>query len=313
MMRGTDPAAQRFLSALDRLDRDLSRIQRQVGSGRRIETPVDAPDDVSPMLVLRGRLDRTAQTLRNLERVKTEVDSGESAISDVVEAMDRAVSLGTRGATETQTVAGRAGLGQQLQMILEQAVGASALMIDGRYVFSGDTDTVAPYKLNLTLPKGVEDYQGSDSTRQIEHPSGERFSVGRTAEQLFDAPGASVFAALNRLRLALTNGPVEGSPTYDVDYAAQSDEIAAAVTDVKNAQKHLGSELAGYGAVQEHVHQALNFAYEDQVRQRKELTAVEDTDVTAAIIELQTASVHRQAALGVRANMPQGSLFDYLK
>ncbi len=313
MMRGPDAASERFLSALDRLDRDLSRIQRQISSGRRMETPVDAPDDVSPMLVLRGRLERTLQTLRNVERVKTEVDSGESAISDVVEAMDRAVSLGTRGATETQTVAGRVGLGQQIQMILEQAVGSSGLIIDGRYIFSGDKDTVAPYKLNLALPNGVEDYQGSDSTRQITHPSGERFAIARTAQQLFDAPGASVFAALNRLRLALVNGPVEGSPTYVTEYAAQSEEIAAAVADVKNAQKHLGSELAGFGAVQERVNQALNFAHEDEVRQRAELSSIEDTDVTAAIIELQTATVHREAALGVRSRMPQGSLFDYLK
>jgi flagellar hook-associated protein 3 FlgL len=313
MMRGADAASQRFLAAIDRIDRDLARIQRQVGSGRRIETPVDGPDDVSPMLVLRGRLERTLQTLRNLERVKTEVDSGESAISDVVAAMDRAVSLGTRGATETQTVTARAGLGQQIQMILEQAVAFSGIVIDGRHVFSGDNDTVAPYKLNLALPKGVEDYQGLDSTRQIAHPSGERFDVGRTAQQLFDAPGAGVFAALNRLRLALVNGPADDSPTYEAEFAAQSDEIAAAVTDVKNAQKHLGSELAGFGALQERVNQALEFAHKDEVRQRAELSSIEDTDLTASIIELQTARVHREAALGVRSNMPQGSLFDYLE
>ncbi|HWR49747.1 MAG TPA: flagellin [Bryobacteraceae bacterium] len=312
MMRGTDAASQRFLAAVDRLDRDLERIQRQVGSGRRIETPVDAPDDVSPALILRGRLESTLQTLRNLERVKTEVDSGESAIADVVEAMDRAVSLGTRGATETQTVAGRDGLGQQIQMILEEAVAASAIVIDGRHIFSGDNDGTAPYKLNLGLPNGVEDYQGSASTRRIAHPSGERFAVGRTAQQLFDEPGASVFAALNRLRAALANGPVEGSATYEADYAAQSDEIASAVADVKNAQNHLGRELAGFGAQQERVNHAINFANKEVVRHRTELSSLEDTDVTAAIIELQTAVVHRDAALGVRSKMPQGSLFDYL-
>jgi flagellin-like hook-associated protein FlgL len=148
------------------------------------------------------------------------------------------------------------------------------------------------------------------------HPAGTRFALSRTAQEIFDSSeaGKNVFAAVNALRLALTNGPTvpEDDPDYGTQLAAQTAAVGDALLAVRQARDHLSAELAHAGVVQNRVEEAIQFASKLELRQRTALSNLQDADVAAAALELTQAQTHQEAALQARAMLPTSSLFDYL-
>ena len=56
MIKGPDARSERFLSDLATINGRIGKAQREITSGRRINTPSDAPDEISHLLSLRTSL-----------------------------------------------------------------------------------------------------------------------------------------------------------------------------------------------------------------------------------------------------------------
>jgi flagellar hook-associated protein 3 FlgL len=316
MIDPLEPSAARFLANLSRVQARAERAQRQISSGLRVSSPSDAPDSLQDLLLARQHLEEVVQITANLNRAKNEADTAEQVLAAAARSLDQAVKTGAQGASSLTSPETRLTLAATVQGVLEQLVVVSCTNVEGRYLFSGDTDQVAPYALDLAAPNGVTAYAGSDATREMMHPGGTRFALSRTAQQIFDNPaaGKSAFAAVNALRLALENGPtvpVE-DPAYNVQLDAQTQAVNDALQVVRGVREHLGAELAYAGVVQNRVDEALQFAAKLELRERTALGNLQDADIAAAALELSQARTHIEAALGSRALLPRSSLFDYL-
>lgn len=300
MVRSLDPSTEGFLNNLNNIAARMEKAQRDISTGLRIHSVSDDPDQISTLLQARADLAAAGQNQINLGRVKAEVDAAEQALQQAVSQLDRVQTLGAQGFTDTATADSRAALANELGAILENLAGLSRTAVEGRYVFSGDADQQAPYTVDLTQPDPVSAYMGSAATRQIQHPNGSRFSVARTAQEIFDSanPAENVFDAVNNLRVALLNN----------DSAA----IEAALPNVASAQEYLGRQLAFYGTVQNKVASAMEFGDRLKLQLQTHVTSLQEADLTEAILELNQAQLQQQAALQTRAQMPRGSLFDYL-
>jgi flagellar hook-associated protein 3 FlgL len=316
MLNSISPSAARFLADLERIQERVDRAERQISSGRKINSASDDPDVVQELLVARGRLAQATQIKQNLGRAKAEVDTGEQALEQAVKALDRAATVGAQGANSITTPETRRTLAIEVQGVLEHLVSISQTRVEGRYLFSGDSDQTAPYTLDLTRANGVSAYAGSAATREMMHPAGTQFALGKTALEIFDSStsGENVFAAVNRLRLALTNGPTvpPTDPAYQTQQDAQTAAIVAALQELDSARNHLSGELAYYGVIQNRVDEAIDFANKLELREKTAVSNLEDADVAAAALELTQATQHQQAALAARAQLPRTSLFDYL-
>ena len=300
MIRALNVSSERFLSHLSQIQKRLEAAQRQISSGRKLATPSDDPDHVSAVLQARADLEQVRQIRKDLSRVKAEVDTAEQALQETALLLDRVKTLGAQGINGTQTAATRGMIAVELEVIFGQLVNIARSSVDGRFIFSGDSDQAPPYTVDLTQPNGVSAYAGSAATRQTRHPSGTTFSIARTAQDIFDSanPGSSIFAAVNSLRAALQNN----------DEAA----MATAFGNVNGAANHLNQVLASYGSGQNQVQEALNVSSNLEVTLQSELSVIQDADLAAAILELQQGQTAQEAALTSRAQLPRGSLFDYL-
>lgn len=288
------PSDELFLANTRRVQQRIDTATRQIASGKRLNLIGDDPDRVGLLLAARSDLARVEQTGRNLSQVKTEVDTAEGVLQTALKAMDRAATLGAQGATSFATTQSRAVLAGEVQSILDQMVGFSRTEVQGRYLFSGDSDQTPPYESTIS------GYAGSDATRRILHPTGGSFPVARTAQQIWDSaePEKNVFAALGALRDALL---------ADDDAA-----IDAALPALRGATDHLNAELAFYGAAQNRVTEASDAANTELTRLRTQISEIEDTDLLEASLNLNAATRDQQAALQARAKAERGSLFDYL-
>jgi flagellar hook-associated protein 3 FlgL len=306
MIQGFDAIRDTFLANLNSLQARMATTQAQLSSGERVSTASDDPSAVGDILQLEFNISGVKQTQANLNSVKGEVDTAESAIQSAGALLDQARTLGLQGANGTQTASGRAALAQAVQQVLGQLVDISRTSYQGSYVFSGDQSTSPAYALNLASPTGVDRLLNNPSTRLAQDVNGVTFAVSLTAGQIFDhrnpddsvAPD-SVFAALNSLQLALANNDQTG--------------IASALTSLSTAQDHMEQLHSFYGATQNRITNSLDLAQKYQTQWEASLGQVKDTDIAAATTELASENLSQQAALQAQGAMPRSSLFDYLK
>ncbi len=301
MLSSLPPATNRFLRELSRINERMMTAQDQLGSGLRIKNASDEPDQISSLLQLRSELERNSQVRANLNRVKTEVDDGESSLQDAVSVVEQIRTLGAQGNTGTQTAETRQILADQISTLLEELVGLSNTQVDGRYIFAGDADNVMPYTLDWQQAAPVSTYGGTAATRQIALPNGSKTSISRTAQEIFDSPtpGENVFGSVIALRDALL--------------ADDQDAIGTALGQVTSANTYLNRQLGFYGKVQNQVVDALDDASSRDLQLRTQIAAIEEADATSAILELQQATFQQDAALSAHAQIPRRSLFDYFK
>ena len=301
MIKGPDARSEKFLNDLAGINNRVGRAQREITSGRRINTPSDAPDEISHLLSLRTSLSSTEQVKANLGRVRTEVDAAEQALGHATEIVDRVQVLGAQGASDLLDAAGRRTLSAEVDQLLGQLVNLANSEIGGRFIFAGDTDQVPPYSFDPSQDDAVSSFQGSSTTRQVGHPSGSRFAISKAANTIFEAPAAAddLFGSVNALRNALRDNDTAGAKL--------------ALANVRTAAKYLNNQHAFFGGAQNQVNEATDFAEKQIVRLKRQISGVEDADITAAILDLTQGLQSQSAALAAEARRPRTSLFDYLR
>jgi flagellin-like hook-associated protein FlgL len=85
------------------------------------------------------------------------------------------------------------------------------------------------------------------------------------------------------------------------------------VVALREVSGHLNRQLGFYGAVENRIAEAVADASKIGLRLKTTLSELEDADVTAAILELNSVELNQRAALSSRALINRSSLFDYLK
>jgi flagellin-like hook-associated protein FlgL len=305
MITNLDPEASLFLANVNRIQQTLAQATAQVSSGLKIAVASDAPDEIGTLLQLRADEASNTQVQSNLSLAQTDAQTADSALVSAILLMDRATTLATQGATATSTAATNAALAQEVESLQAEMVSYSQTQVTGRYIFSGDLNGSPSYSLDLSAPTGVDQLSNAASTVQIQNPAGGSFPASKTAQEIFDdqnpdgSPATdNVFAALNALRLALTNN--DGTA------------VTASITNLQAASEHLNSMEAFYGTVEDQIQDASSFSSSYDTELQTEIGKTQDADVTAAATILTEANTQLQAAYQSQGEMPKTSLFQFL-
>lgn len=299
MINNLNSSDSRFVSALERIQDRMELAQRELSSGKRIFVASDEPDGISALLSVRSELESTEQAKLNLGRTKAEVDAAENGLQTAVKIMERARVLAGQAQSGFNDEPTWLALQQESADLTQQLLNVSNLAIEGRYIFSGNSDTTQPFTYDPNIG-AVNPYAGSAATRQSLFPGGNPFGVARSGGEIFDSqnPGESAFAALRELQLSLEARDVTAT--------------REAMVNIEGAQKHVASQLSTYGAIQRRVIEANAAAEATSLRLKTQLARLEEADATQSIIDLQQAEFQQRAALQTRGAMPKTSLFDYL-
>lgn len=302
-MKGIESISERFLVDLSRLEKRNARAQQQLSSGLRVARSSDAPDSVKDIVDLRSQLSRSTALRTNYNRATAEVDSGEAALRVAVSLLERARTLAAANAGDTAV--NRSAAAIEVRQLHEQLVSLTRTSTEGRIVFSGDLDGTALYSSNWTAPGGIVRLAQAQNTRVIEDVAGSRFSLSRSAHEIFDARNSDdTFAAGNAFNAIYSLGrALENNSADDVQSATQL---------LNDAFDHMGRQLTFYGVVQNRVRDAIDLNQKAALAYASELSAAQDADITAATLELNATLLHQQTALAAHGKLPRQTLFDYL-
>lgn len=300
MISALSPSAQKFLTGLDTIQQRLQTAQNELTTGLQINNVSDNPSEIADIWQLNSQLDQTNQIQTNLGQVATEVNTAQSSLQSAVTAVEQAETYGAQGATDTASATTRQDLANSLSAILQELVSTANTTVQGRYIFSGDSDQTAPYSYDPTQPNPVSAYQGAASTREILGPDGTSFAVALTAQQIFDSSNAqtNVFASIT--------GLIQGLQSNN-DAA-----ISSALSSLQSSNSYLNQQLAFYGTVQDRVQGAQNFGQNYVTQLKTQLSGIQDANEAADITNLTQAQTEFQAALSSEAQLPRTTLFDFL-
>jgi len=300
MITNLTPTSAIFLANVNRLERSLAEANAEISSGKKVNVASDDPGEIQSLLQLRTDERQNTQIQSNLNSATADADSADTALASAIQLMDTAVSLATQGANATTTASGRQDIAQQIAGIQAQMVSISQTQVQGRYIFSGDQENNPTYQLDLNNASGngVDMLSNSAATRQVEDPQGGTFTASETAQQIFDTSGASVFAALNSLRLNLLANNQTG--------------IGNAIPALQAASQHLNTMEAFYGNVENRITNSQAFANQYDTQLKTAISNIEDADAASAALLLTQSNTALQASMQAEGKMPTSSLFNYL-
>ncbi|HUE23633.1 MAG TPA: hypothetical protein VMQ86_18230 [Bryobacteraceae bacterium] len=308
MTPSVNPNTAIFLSNLQQIENRMSTAEQQLSSGLRVSVASDDPDQISSILQLRAQIAGVQQTQENLSNVTPQVDAGENAIQQAIQALETATTAGTAAASSTTTADQMQNEIPAVQGVLQQLVSLSQTNVNGVYIFSGAQSGQPQYTLAAGGNSAQQAFQAG-APGQIADPNGVMMSIGLTAQQIFDdqAGGGSgtgnpapdnVFAAVTGLLTALQSGSSSG--------------VQTALANIQAASTHLNDENSVYGAAQNNLTAAGNTASQTLIQLQTQLSNEQDANEAQASENLTQATTDEQAAMSAQAMLKPQSLFTYM-
>jgi flagellar hook-associated protein 3 FlgL len=270
----------------------------QMSSGKLINMPSDNPAGASALVENQAVQSQTDQFLQNTSGAEGLLQTADSTLSSVVSALNRAISLGVQGGSDTASAANRQSIAQEIQGIQGQVLQLANVSYQGNYIFAGTATNIAPFTLNPLAPDGVT-YNGNDKTNTVEIAEGRSIQLNLPGDQLFQGAGGDVFGALQQLITALQNNDTNG--------------IGTATTQLGAALNYVSQQRVFYGNAVNMLNSNQSFLQQEQVNLQSQENSIDAVAIPSAATNLSQEQMTQSAALAALAKVLPLSLMDYLK
>lgn len=274
---------------------NLNTIQRQIATGKRLNSLSDDPTGGSQALFVRAALGDNAQYQSNADQAKAFLGASDSALGSANELMQQARQIAVQGANGTQTPESLTSLADRVEGIIRQMTQIANSDVHGKYLFGGTKTNAAPFA-DATPADGdpTPSYTGNTGAVTATLGKGDSMTLNTTGSATF---GGS-FSVLQGLRAHLLAG----------DQTAVSNDI----TGVDAGLSTLNSTRATVGAKINEVDSTKQRLSRAQGDYETAVSNVEDVDLATAYVQLQSAQNVYQASLVTTSKAFQHSLSDYL-
>jgi flagellar hook-associated protein 3 FlgL len=307
MRVSTQNAFERGLSTLQRRQGELSGLQEQLTSGKRVSRASDDPAAAARAERAMATQLRTEADQRALDASRNVVLQAESALGDAGELLQQVREHVLSAGNASYSDAERAGLAQAIRGLREQMLSvANRGDGAGGYLFGGQGSNEVPL---VDAPGGVQ-FRGDGGSLATANSQPLPLSVdgGRAWLQATDPDSGtdtlSAFDLLDRLATELE------TPGRSNDQIA--DTVRSGVRGLDAVMNHLGS-------IRSHLGESLNRADAVEVRLSQQAlmaaadrSAAEDLDMVQAVSDFQSQQTGYDAALKAYSMVQRLSLFDYV-
>src|SRR5215470_2899107 len=201
----------------------------EISSGRRVNQLSDDPAAVAALVSNHHQTGLDDQFLKNINSVQAKFQVADSALSNIVTVLTRAIALGTEGANGTLSASDRQAIAGEVQGLISQSLGLANTTYQGTFIFAGTAVKTQPF----TQVGSTVTYNGNNNTTSVQLSNGNSISGNLPGSQLFQNSSGDVFAALENLNTAL----LANNPTG----------VGAAVVEVQNALNTVNTQRVFYG------------------------------------------------------------------
>ncbi len=193
--------------------------------------------------------------LQSINAVQGQLSTAGSTLGSITNALQQALSLGSRRAVARFPAGDQAAIVNQLQGIQSQLVSLANTSYEGNTYSREPKRVRRPLSSTIRRPSGV-DYVGNTDVNQVSIGSGYKLAVNVPGSQLFSAPGNDVFLAINNLIQAVQTNT--GIPAAVNAVSAASSYLSAQTVFYGNATDQTQSQTTYLNAAQLQISQQQN-------------------------------------------------------
>jgi flagellar hook-associated protein 3 FlgL len=280
-------------SILDAQQR-VSRLQEQIGTGKRVLTPSDDPAAAAQLLNLKSELARVESQQKNIAALNSALSLEETNLDSANSLLLRVRELTIQGQNGTLSSSDRGAIADEIDGLREQLLAiANAKNADGEYIFAGSATAEPAYSTN-----GF--FQGDDVVRRVNIGANVAVASGHSGTEVFEniSGGANVFTVLSDLSEALRQNEQESVTSQFVSIDAAIEQVSSVRTSVGVRMNWIDDQAA------------LNDNFNLDLQ--RTMSEIEDLDIADAIGQLQLQMVSLQAAQQTFVKTQSLSLFNYL-
>lgn len=279
----------------------MDKLNTQLATGIRINTPSDDPAGLVTSLRLRTKLHQNEQYKKNVSDALSWMEIADSALNNYNSVLQRVRELTVEAANGTNEPSSLKAIADELKQLKDEIGDIANTTLDDRYIFGGTRtmdkvyDKASGQWLGNANPINYE--IGENITLQV-NLTGEVFDVDFST----DPPelAGSIFATLDKLIADVENGLYE--------------EIGGA--DLAKLDEHINNLLSYRSEVGAKMNrlEMVNSRLEDtEVNYTKLLSDNEDVNMAKVIVELTNQENIYRASLAAGARIIQPSLVDFLR
>lgn len=303
MQISTSQLYDRSATLMAKLSQKADTLQNQISSTVKLSAPSDDVVAYQRLATLKQGKADDAATGASVSLAQSLLQQSDTTLGSVQNELQHAAELVVQANSDTLTDANRATIAAQLKNVLDDLVSlANTSDARGQPLFGASTGDTAVTR----NPDGSVSFTGTGEVPPIPIGDGQTIQATDSASRIFGgiatAGGSSdVFAILSKFAAALDAG---GS--VKTAAAEAEDGISAALTQVTSVSSSAGARAARLDMVSSQL-------TETAANRETDRSALEDTDVTAAITELQKTMTILSATQASFTKLSQMSLFDYLR
>lgn len=304
MRISTNTMYQLGISKINTLQAEQVKLQQQISTGRRIESPSDDPVAAARALEVSYAQGVNAKYADTRQAAQLKLNTLESSLTTVTNLLVSAQSSLIAAGNGTYSDQERGFIGSELNGSLEMLIGlANTKDSSGNYLYAGYQTSTMPFVANA----GGATYAGDSNQQLLQVDSQRQMAVGFSGDSIFQAGGNDVFATLSNI-VTLLNTPI----TTPAEQAAFATGLSTAignmqvsVDNILNVRADIGSKL--------HEIDALDLSGSDRdLQYSKSLSELQDLDYATALSDLAKQQTIMEAAQKSFVSTTSLSLFKYI-
>jgi flagellar hook-associated protein 3 FlgL len=239
MRLSTNTIYQNNTSRLSTIQSQLDKLNLQVSTMKKINTPADDPVASARIMELNTSKNMNTTYANNRKVAETQLETYEANLSSVTDTIQDVqaslVSAGNGSYSDEE----RSNLANALQSNLNTLMSlANTKDSQGNYLYSGYATSTVPFASN-------GDYQGNTSRTNLQVDVQSQMAVSYTGDKVFGGSGNNVFTTLQNV-ISLLKTPITDSTTQDAfntGLATAIDNMKGSLTNVLDARSEIGSNL----------------------------------------------------------------------
>lgn len=178
------------IEAIQRGQKELSRTQLQLSTGRRVLSPSDDPSGAVQTLQFRSGIEKVEQYQRNGQLLEQRLRHSETILNSMGEGLQRVRVLALQGNNSSQTSETRGYMAGEIRDIRDALLDlANSRDANGEYIFAGIKSQTEPFIQNAN---GDVTYEGADTQRKLQISAVNQVQAGNPGDQvLMDIPNGN--------------------------------------------------------------------------------------------------------------------------
>jgi flagellar hook-associated protein 3 FlgL len=276
---------------------NLSKLQEQISTGKRVNRPSDAPADARRILNLRSEGFRLDQYASNVQTATQLLNFNSSTLQNTANVLQRIQELTMQGVNDTTDSNGRKIIAAEINQLVESILQDANSTRSGRYIFAGSATKTVPFEATRNSNGEISTITYKGNREKIEYPvsTNTTVQVNQTGNEVFI--GNKLFSSIINIRDGLASGTA----------VSARNELG----NLENAHNSVLNSIAKAGSVASTLELTGNRITDTKLSLNEILATTESVDITELVLKLKEQENIYQASLASGSIIFNTSILDY--